>query len=135
MNNVGDYITQIIFVLRNSSNAREVADWPSEFDWWENDFAVHALSINDFQRWMARWNGFKNAIGSAGGLDTGVFHLGPWLAGLFDKAENYAPANQYLPTDATTKLQIRGSTWGSTASYLEVLTRMVRPVSGSALFS
>jgi hypothetical protein len=49
--------------------------------------------------------------------------------------ENYGPANQYLPTDATTKLQIRGSTWGSNSSYLEVLTRMIRPVSGTALFS
>ena len=135
LNNVGDYITQIIWILRNSSNAREVTDWPSEFDFWINDFQVHALSTNDFQRWMARWSGLKNAVGSAGGLDTGVFHMGPWFAGLFDKAENYAPANQYLPTDATTKLQVRGSTWGAGASYVEVLTRMVRPVSGSALFA
>ncbi len=55
--------------------------------------------------------------------------------GLFDRVENFEPAGQYLPTDSTTKLQIRGSTFGSGASYLEVLTRMIRPVSGAALFN
>jgi hypothetical protein len=135
LNNVGDYISTLIFTLRNSSNARISADWPSEFDWWINDFQVHALSTNDFQRWMARHFRYTAAIGSAGGLDTGVFALNPWMTGLFDRVENFAPANQYLPTDATTKLQIRGSTWGTNASYLEVVTRMIRPVSGAALFA
>jgi hypothetical protein len=55
--------------------------------------------------------------------------------GLFDRMENFQPAGQYLPTDSTTKLQIRGSTFGSGASYLEVITRMIRPVSGAALFN
>ena len=136
LNNVGDYISQIVFVLRNSSNARIAGtDWPSEFDWWVNDFQVHALSTNDFQRWMARFYRYTAAVGTAGGLDTGAFVLGPWLDGMFDRVENFIPANQYLPTDATTKLQIRGSTFGTNASYLEVLTRMIRPVSGTALFS
>jgi hypothetical protein len=135
LNNVGDYISNVIFILRNSSAAREVTDWPSEFDWWVNDFQVHALSTNDFQRWMARFYRYTAAVGSAGGLDTGVFALGPWLDGMFDRVENFIPANQYLPTDATTKLQIRGSTWGTGASFLEVMTRMIRPVSGTALFS
>ena len=135
LNNVGDYISNILFILRNTSNAREVTDWPTEFDWWVNDFQVHALSTNDFQRWMTRFYRYSAAVGSAGGLDTGVFVLGPWLDGMFDRVENFIPANQYLPTDATTKLQIRGSTFGSGASYLEVLTRMIRPVSGTALFS
>jgi hypothetical protein len=67
-------------------------------------------------------------------LDTGVFTL-PWLHGLFDNQENFGPANQYLPTDATTKLQIRGSTWGSTVGFVEVITRLIRPVSGAALFA
>ena len=57
------------------------------------------------------------------------------LAQLFDASINFGPANQYLPTDATTKLQIRGSTWGSGANNLEVLSRLIRPVSGAALFA
>ncbi len=148
LNNVGDYISALIFTLRNnaSPSVRDQSDWPSEFDWWVNDFQVHALSVNDWQRWMARHYRLTGAGASAasttasvpdtaGGLDVGVYTLGPWMAGLFDRSENFAPANQYLATDATTKLQIRGSTWGATAGNLEVLTRMIRPVSGAALFA
>lgn len=159
LNNVGDYISTLIFVLRNSSNQRDgttnagvqpiaaSGDWPTEFDWWVNDFQVHALNIGDWQRNMAKFYGYKSAIGpsasgiatttpntNASALDVGVFVLYQ-LNGLFDVVENYEPANQYLPTDSTTKLQIRGSTFGSGASYLEVLTRMIRPVSGAALFN
>lgn len=135
MNNVGDYISTMIMDLRNSSNAREATDWPSPWTWWVNDFQLHQLFLNVFQRRMARAYGYTAAIGSAGGLDTGVFILPGLNDTMFDKMENFAPANQYLATDATTKLQIRGATWGSGASYLEVLTRLIRPVSGAALFS
>lgn len=134
-NNVGDYISGMIFILRNNTTgARDAADWPAEFDFWVNDFQVHALSYNDWQRNIARQYGdFTGAIDTPGGLDTGVFVLTS-LGGLFDSVENFGPANQYLPTDATTKLQIRGSTWGATSGYLEILTRMIRPNSGAALF-
>lgn len=135
LNNVGDYISTLIFVMRDSANARTATPWPSPFAWWVNDFNVHNLFINVWQRRMARALGYTAAIGSAGGLDTGVFFLPGLNDALFDKYENFGPANQYLATDATTKLQIRGSTFGSTASYLEVLTRLIRPVSGAALFS
>lgn len=147
-NNVGDYISTIVLILRNNAGTpvRDQTDWPSELDWWVNDFQVHALSVNDHQRWMARFYRLTGAGASnasttasvpdaAGGLDIGVYTLNPWMIGLFDRLENFAPANQYLATDATTKLQIRGSTWGSSAGRLEVLTRMIRPVSGAALFA
>jgi hypothetical protein len=134
LNNVGDYLSGIIFVLRNSSNAREVTDWPSPFNWWVNDFQVFALTLNYWQHELGRFYQYKAATGSAGGLDTGVFPLHQ-LVSLFDEAANFGPANQYLPTDATTKLQIRGSTWGASASYLEVYTRAIRPSSGAALFA
>jgi hypothetical protein len=159
LNNVGDYISALIFVLRNASNQRDgttnvgvqpsgaAGDWPLEFDWWVNDFQVHALNVGDWQRQMARLYGYTSAMGpSAGGiatttpntnakaLDIGVFVLTSNF-GLFDRVENFQPAGQYLPTDSTTKLQIRGSTFGAGASYLEVITRMIRPVSGAALFN
>jgi hypothetical protein len=159
LNNVGDYISSLIFILRNASNFRDgtsaattqpvsaAGDWPLEFDWWVNDFQLHALNIGDWQRWMARFYTYTSAIGpSAAGiagttpntnaraLDVGVFVLFQNF-GLFDQAHNFEPAGQYLPTDATTKLQIRGSTFGAGASFLEVLTRMIRPVSGAALFN
>lgn len=136
LNNVGDYISCLIFVLRNSSNARiQSSGWPPEFDWWVNDFQVHALSLTDWQRNMGRFYGYTaTTFDSAGGLDTGVFVLYQ-LNGVFDRRDNFAPPWQYLPTDATTKLQIRGSTWGASSSYLEVYTRMVRPVNGQSLFT
>lgn len=134
LNNVGDYISTLIFTLRNSSNARDATDWPSEFDWWINDFQVHALETAQWIRGMARFYGYNNAVETANGLDNGVFVLFQQFQ-LFDRADNFAPANQYLPTDATTKLQIRGSVWGSGSSYLEIVTRIIRPVSGAALFS
>jgi hypothetical protein len=156
LNNVGDYISSIIFVLRDTAGARDInqgpqsatnANWPTEFDWWVNDFQVHALSAYGpvpaaattgqggvWGRAMSRFYDYPNASEAAGGLDNGVYVLFQPF-GLFDRQFNFSPANQYLPTDATTKLQIRGSTWGSGASYLEVITRMIRPVSGAALFN
>ena len=155
LTNVGDYISSIIFVLRDSG-ARDIytpptsatnANWPPEFDWWVNDFQVHALSAygpagpglaagagGAWPRGMTRFFGYENAYETAKGLDNGVYVLYQ-LAQLFDRSNNFGPANQYLPTDATTKLQIRGSTWGSSSSVLEVITRLLRPVSGAALFS
>jgi hypothetical protein len=143
LNNVGDYISDIFFVNRLAAtyNLRDQASWPNPWAWWVNDFQVFALTVNDWQRWMARfynfWSGIQVGIlpPTLGGmLDIGVFTL-PWLHGLFDNQENFGPANQYLPTDATTKLQIRGSTWGSTVGFVEVITRLIRPVSGAALFA
>lgn len=135
LNNVGDYISNLIFVLRNSSGARDSADWPPVFNWYVNDFPVHALHASKWERDMARFYGYDRAAAeAAGGLDTGVYVM-YHLNGLFDHFDNFAPASQYLPTDATTKLQIRGSNFGSGAAYLEVFTRMVRPSSGAALFA
>lgn len=144
LNNVGDYISDIIFVnrLAAANNLRDyTTSWPAQFNWWVNDFQVYSLTVNDWMRWMARfynlWSGIQVGIlpPTLGGMiDTGVFTL-PWLHGLFDAQENFGPANQYLPTDATTKLQIRGSTWAAPAGLLEVITRLIRPVSGAALFA
>ena len=143
LNNVGDYLSSVIFTLRDTAGARDItlgtqsattANWPTEFDWWVNDFQVHALSTSQWLRDLARFYGYRNALDTSFGLDNGVWPLHQ-LVQLFDSSVNYGPANQYLPTDATTKLQIRGSTWGSGASYVEVLSRLIRPVSGAALFA
>lgn len=156
LNNVGDYISTLIFVLRDTAGGRDInngnqsastGNWPTQFAWWVNDFQVQSITnygptgplANTGQggwwvRWIAQAYGYKNAINTTGGPDNGVYVL-PYLNALFDRIENFAPANQYLATDATTKLQIRGSTFGSGASYLEVYTRMLRPSSGAALFS
>jgi hypothetical protein len=155
-NNVGDYISSIIFTLRDTAGARDIytppqsatnANYPTELDFWVNDFQLRADSLYGpggtatatgvggiGLRDIARAYGYSAAFEAAAGLDNGVLPM-LFLYQLFDRVENFAPANQYLPTDATTKLQIRGSTWGSGAANLEVLTRMIRPVSGAALFA
>jgi hypothetical protein len=154
-NNVGDMISSLIFTLRDTAGARDISNgaqsattgnMPPEFDFWVNDFMVHALSTvgppgfvangqgGTWPRGLSRFYGLHNAVETAGGLDNGVWPLFQ-LYQLFDKVVNFGPANQYLPTDATTKLQIRGSTWGSGAANLEVLTRIIRASSGQALFA
>lgn len=144
LNNVGDMISFINFTLRGTlssvNNQRDATDWPPEFDFFVNDFQITAWSTNDWQRAIARF--FRLELGgvatspTAGRLDAGVFPLFQFGA-LFDRAENFAPASQYLATDATTKLQIRGSAFGSsgTNQYLQVHTRLIRPVSGAALYA
>lgn len=143
LNNVGDYISAMVFTLRDTAGARDInagpqsatnANWPTEFDWWINDFQVHALENVQWLRGVGRFYGYRGAVETSFGLDNGVYPMFQ-LWQLFDQNVNFGPANQYLPTDATTKLQIRGSTWGSGASFLEVLTRLLRPVSGAALFA
>lgn len=145
-NNVGEYISAMIFVLRNSSGVRDQTDWPATFNFWVNDFQMHSLGVSFWQREMARFhrltaggvNGGSTTASTpdpAGALDLGVYSLSPFLAGLFDRSDNFGPANQMLATAATTKLQIRGTTFGSGANTLEVITRTIRPVSGQALFA
>jgi hypothetical protein len=135
LTSVGDYIGSLIFILRNSSGARDATDWPTAFKFLINDFQTDSIPTNKWLRDMARFYGYTSAAAEAvGGLDTGVFVMTK-LNGLFDKADNFGPASQYLATNATTKLQIAGSTWGAGAGYLEVLVGVVRPNSGAALFA
>jgi hypothetical protein len=156
LTNVGDYISQLIFILRDSSGARDLyapptsttaANWPPTFGWWVNDFQVHALSAYGpsgrtsargiggvWPREMARFYGYTKAYETAGGLDNGVYTL-TQMVGLMTETGNGWTSNQYLPTDATTKLQVRGSTFGPHSKEFEVLVRIIRPISGKALFS
>ena len=160
LNNVGDYIEQVQWHLRiaNTNNGRDTTvtgsgtsggttalsgagtNWPASFQFWVNDFQTHYLTQNEWARWMQRFFGYSGGIGgstatqSAGVLDPGVWVMFMFHA-LFDRVDNYAPSGQFLATDATTKLQIRGSNFGASSSTLQVLTRNIRPVSGAALFS
>jgi hypothetical protein len=145
LNNVGDYLSDIIYVLRDTSSTgpRDInattqsstqGNWPNPFTWWVNDFQVHSVPLTYYVNRMARFYRYNATVETAGGLDNGVFPL-LWLKVLLDRMENFMPASQYLPTDATTKLQIRGATFGSGAAVLQVFTRAIRPVSGAALFA
>ena len=156
LTNVGDYISTLIFVLRDKTTPRDIytppqsttnANWPTTFAWWINDFQVYAKSAygpagrtvarglgGNWPREMSRFYRYHNAYETADGLDNGVYTLTE-MFGLMTTIAPWGTANQYLPTDATTKLQVRGSTFGAGSKRFEVLVRIIRPISGAALFS
>lgn len=154
LTSVGDIITNINWTLRTTvgTNTRDVftgaagtalngqyPNWPAVFNFAVNDFTTLALGQDLWTREMARFYGLFNGVstvaGNPGFLDQAVFTFGPWLSGLLDEANNYIPAGQYLATEAGTKLQVRGSTWGATSSFLEVDVRIMRPQSGQTLYA
>ncbi len=151
LTSVGDVITNIVWTLRTSSNnARDAytagttingqyANWPGVFNFAVNDFTTLALGQAYWVREMARfyglWNGVSAQAGNPGYLDAAVFTFGPWFSGIMDESVNFLGASQYLATTAQTKLQVRGSTFGSSTGNLEVDVRIVRPNTGPALYS
>lgn len=152
LTSVGDVITTINWTLRTSTttNTRDAwaqsqsfnagfANWPSTFNLSINDFTVLSLGQDMWSREMARffnlWNGYSAQAGAPGALDNGVFTLAPFLRGVFDHAENFDVANQYLATEAGTKVQVRDSVWGSASQYVEVDVRIVSPESGQSLYA
>lgn len=160
LSNVGDIISNIIWILRTSTNNQRdqyavstsingsYTNWPTEFDFLVNDYQTQALSSDDWTRWCGRFYGLYSGVSNyASGLTngTGTTITSGQLPGacfpmfmfngLFDTSVNFGAANQYLPTDATTKLQVRGSTFGSGSTNLQVLSRLIRPVSGAALYA
>ncbi len=154
LTSVGDVITNINWTLRTTTgtNTRDAwngasayllnaqyANWPPVFNFAINDFTTLAIGQDMWTREIARfygqWNGVSAVAGNPGYLDAAVFTFGPWLSGLLDEANNYVPAGQYLATEAGTKLQVRGSTWGAASSFLEVDVRIMRPQSGATLYA
>jgi hypothetical protein len=148
---VGEVISNIIWTLRTTTgtNTRDVytagaginqgyANWPSVFNFWVNDFQTLALGQDMFIWQVSRFynltNGISAQAGNPGYLDAAVFPFGPFFSSIFDKADNFAPPDQWLATQAGTKLQVRGSTFGNASSFLEVDVRTVRPKSGPTLY-
>ena len=149
---VGELISNIIWTLRTTTgtNTRDAytagaainagyANWPSVFNFWVNDFQTLALGQDMWLREMSRFynltNGVSAVAGNPGYLDAGVWTFGPYLYGLFDKSDNFGPPNQWLATQAGTKLQNRGSVFGSASSFLEVDVRTIRPKSGATIYN
>lgn len=138
LNNVGNIIRGIIFVLRNSSGVRigATTDWPAVTELYLDNEPLMYMSYNEWQLRMARWFGCSaTALDAVNGLDTGVFVL-PFdaLAG----STSGDPANtrsQYLPTLDASQLQIRGTSFGAAVSTLEVLTNSVIPVRSSDVYN
>lgn len=152
LTSVGDVITNINWTLRTTTgtNTRAAyaasqsfnagyATWPPVFNLAINDFTVLALGqdmwLREMSRFFGQWNGVSAQAGAAGSLDAGVFTMAPFWRGLFDEAVNFDPANQYLATEAGTKVQVRDSVWGAASSFLEVDVRILSPESGASLYA
>jgi hypothetical protein len=136
-NNVGNVLRTLIFTLRNSAGARiDTNGWPSVSEIYLDNEPMFYLSQNEWEDNMCKWYGFTAASKDvANGLDTGVYVI-PFHA----LAGGYAgdPSNartQYLPTLDASQLQIRGTSFGSAVSTLEILTNSVIPTSSAALFA
>jgi hypothetical protein len=144
-------ISNIIWTLRTTTctNTRDVftagaainsvwTNMPSVFNFWVNDYQTLALGQDMWLREVSRFYGLNNGVsavaGNPGYLDAGVFTFGPYFCSVFDKADNYAPPDQWLATQAGTKLQVKGSVFGNASSFFEVDVRTVRPKSGATLY-
>lgn len=138
LNNVGNVIRTIIFTLRNSSGARiDTNGWPLVSEIYLDNEPMFYLTQNEWEDVMVKCYGFSAASKDiAQGLDTGVYVIpfhnlpGNNLAG---DASN--SRSQYLATVDASQLQIRGTSWGSAVSTLEVMTESVVPEDASVLYS
>lgn len=138
LNNVGNILRGIIFVLRNSSGVRIGAstDWPAVSEIYLDNEPLFYLTYNDWRFRMARWFGLASSTAdAANGLDTGVFVL-PFDAMVGSTSGD--PANsrsQYLPTLDASQLQLRGTSFGANVSTLEVITNSVVPTRSSDIYN
>lgn len=139
-NNVGNVLHSLVFTLRNASSVREDTDWPTICELYLDNDPMYYLPNTQWLSWMSRmFNLTGTSKDVAGGLDTGVYVI-PFYATSEGAAIANARRSQYLPTLDASLLQLRGTSWGATASTLEILTCSVVPVqpggtSSGALYS
>lgn len=136
MNNVGNVIRALIFILRDANGFRDVADWPAITTILLNNDVLFYLPTTEWQDQMVESFGLEGAtMDTAGALDTGVFVL-PWFNTLSDGIwKPSGPKDQYLVTLDATLLQIRGTSFGASAQTLQVLTNEIKPVNAGALYA
>ena len=129
--NVGNVLRTLIFTLRDSSGDRiETDGWPELCELYLDNQPMLHLPKAIWESWMSKTYQFRGTKDSAGALDTGVFVI-PFFAMSEGHAIANGRRNQYLPTLDASLLQLRGTSWGSSASTLEIMTNSVQPVNPS----
>lgn len=136
-NNVGNVLRTLIFVLRNSAGARiDTNGWPAISELYLDNEPMFYLSNTEWEDWMVKNFGLTAAAKDAAqGLDTGVYVI-PFHALAGGMAGD--PANsrsQLLPTVDASQLQLRGTSFGSAVSTLEILTNSVIPTDAATLYA
>lgn len=135
--NVGNTLRTLVFVHRNAAGQRIDTNGVAGVNelYLDND-PMYYFTQNEWEENMTRWYGFDSAAKDvAKGLDTGVYVI-PFhaLAGGLAGDPNNSRA-QLLPTLDASLLQLRGTSFGSAISTLEIITNSVIPTSSAALYA
>lgn len=137
-NNVGNVLRTLIFTLRNSSGARiDTNGWPSICELYLDNEPMFYFSQNEWSDLMCKWYNLQaTSKDVANGLDTGVYVI-PFhaLASNGFAGDTSNSRAQYLPTVDASQLQLRGTSWGSAVSGLEIITNSVIPTDAASLYS
>lgn len=137
-NNVGNVIRAIILTLRNSSGARiDTNGWPAVCELYLDNEPMFYFTQNEWEDMMTKWFGFTSATkDTPQGLDTGVYVI-PFhcLASNSLGGDTGNSRSQLLPTVDASQLQLRGTSFGSASSTLEILTNSVIPTDAATLYS
>jgi hypothetical protein len=105
----GNYLRQIIFVLRRSgtSRANGESDWPSETRFMRDAFPARYLQENIWKSVMFHRTGFDNTAEAKNGLDNGVRFIDYMHE--FDGLLGRENRDLWQPTRGSTRLEIDGS--------------------------
>lgn len=117
----GNYLRQIIFVLRTTTRATGETNWPEETRFYRDAFPARYLQDDVWLAKMFERTGFAAANEAAGGLDNGVRFL-DWMHE-FNGGLGWENRDLWQPTRGSTRLEIQG-TFGA-ASTLDILTNDV----------
>lgn len=133
---VGNVVRCLILTLRNSSLARDGADWPSLTELVVDLDQLEYLTANEWQDNMQKWFQLpSNTKDTAGGLDTGVYVIPFYAMAGGTPGDPRQPNSQVLPTLDASTIALNGQAWGSGASTLEVITNSVIPFSASTFYN
>lgn len=137
-NNVGNVLRTLIFVLRNAAGARiDTNGWPAVSELYLDNEPMFYFSQNEWEDMMCKWYDLQaTAKDVANGLDTGVYVI-PFhtLASNSFAGSSDNSRAQLLPTVDASQLQLRGTSWGSAVSGLEIITNSVIPTDAATLYS
>lgn len=135
LENVGNVIRSMIFVLRDDSGDRTESDLP-ETNWLRlNNDNLFWLPLSQWRRDMAQHLGWESATPeTARGPDNGVL-CWTYLNAQHGNVRADGPRSQWLATLDATLLQYQGTSFGSGASTLEVITDEIQVPDAAALYS
>lgn len=132
---VGNYIRNLLFVYRDTTNARvlnSTGNWADPINLYYDTRPIDNIVAKNWRRTVYERSGYGNggAVETAGGLDNGVYPYD--FCHEFDGSYGMELNDGWLPTLASTRLEIQGSF--GVAGTLTVLTNDVS-VAGNVFMS